>query len=235
MLEGIRHLFKLDPAKELDDFVLERLLHSGTDGIVVGGTDGVTRENTERLIRRIRQKAPSGLPLYQEISTMEAVLPHMTAYLIPLVLNATNPYWLIGAHVEAVRRFGPFIPWEKVWVEGYLILHPEAKAFRLTEAVMPRDLEEAVAFAEVGGNLLRLPMLYIEYSGKLGDPSWVTAIRERIPHVHLIYGGGIRSRREAEMMGSIADTIVVGNILYEDWQAALATVLPKDVDEKGSR
>ena len=36
-----RHVFKLDPNKEISDRDLELLCESGTDAIIVGGTDGV--------------------------------------------------------------------------------------------------------------------------------------------------------------------------------------------------
>ncbi|WP_084213400.1 heptaprenylglyceryl phosphate synthase [Thermicanus aegyptius] len=226
MLEKIRHLFKLDPARELSDPALSRVLHSGTGGIVIGGTDGITRENTERLIRRVRREAPPHLPLFLEVSSYEAVFPGMDGYLIPFVLNATDPYWILGAHVAAVKKTGLFIPWEKIQVEGYIILNPAAKAFQVTKAHLPRDEEEALAYAETGGHLLRLPLLYLEYSGRYGDPALVRKVKERLPETHLLYGGGITSREEAEEMGRYADTVVVGNILYEDLEKGLSTVLP---------
>ena len=40
-----RHVFKLDPNKEISDDKLEKICESGTDAVIVGGTDGVTLEN----------------------------------------------------------------------------------------------------------------------------------------------------------------------------------------------
>ncbi len=39
-----RHVFKLDPAKEISDENLREVCQSGTDAIIIGGTDGVTLE-----------------------------------------------------------------------------------------------------------------------------------------------------------------------------------------------
>ncbi len=36
------HIFKLDPAKEISDEDLDAICESGTDAVIVGGTDGVT-------------------------------------------------------------------------------------------------------------------------------------------------------------------------------------------------
>lgn len=43
-----RHVFKLDPNKEITDEQLEQVCESGTDAIIVGGTDGVTLEKRHR-------------------------------------------------------------------------------------------------------------------------------------------------------------------------------------------
>ena len=40
-----RHVFKIDPAKNISDEDLEKICESGTDVILVGGTDGITLDN----------------------------------------------------------------------------------------------------------------------------------------------------------------------------------------------
>lgn len=67
-----KHVFKLDPDKPVTDEALERLCMSGTDAIVVGGTTGVTFDNTVDLLARIRQYE---LPCVLEISNQEAIVP----------------------------------------------------------------------------------------------------------------------------------------------------------------
>ena len=37
-----KHVFKLDPAKSLTSDQIREVCHSGTDAIIVGGTDNVT-------------------------------------------------------------------------------------------------------------------------------------------------------------------------------------------------
>lgn len=40
-----KHVFKLDPNKDLPDEQLEILCESGTDAVIIGGSDGVTEDN----------------------------------------------------------------------------------------------------------------------------------------------------------------------------------------------
>ena len=49
-----RHVFKLDPNKEISDADLEKICESGTDAVLVGGSDGVTLDNVLQLLMRIR-------------------------------------------------------------------------------------------------------------------------------------------------------------------------------------
>ncbi|RKJ69916.1 geranylgeranylglyceryl/heptaprenylglyceryl phosphate synthase, partial [Butyricicoccus sp. 1XD8-22] len=59
-----RHIFKIDPAKEITDEALEKLCESGTDLILVGGTDGVTIDNViDKLVRVRRFSVPVALEI----------------------------------------------------------------------------------------------------------------------------------------------------------------------------
>ncbi|HZG72090.1 MAG TPA: geranylgeranylglyceryl/heptaprenylglyceryl phosphate synthase, partial [Chondromyces sp.] len=92
-----RHVFKLDPNKEIDDLSLERICESGTDAIVIGGTDGVTLENVLDLMARVRRY---NLPCVLEVSNKESITPGFDFYFIPMVLNSSNTKWVTGLHHE---------------------------------------------------------------------------------------------------------------------------------------
>ena len=70
MLNNWKHLFKLDPAKEISDEDLELICESGTDAVIVGGTDNITLDGVLDLLSRIRRYT---VPCILEISTMEAI------------------------------------------------------------------------------------------------------------------------------------------------------------------
>ncbi|WNC15595.1 heptaprenylglyceryl phosphate synthase [Brevibacillus brevis] len=218
---GWRHTFKLDPDKSISDEALEAICESGTDAVIVGGTYGVTFDNTLELMSRIRRYAT---PAVLEISSLDAVVPGFDAYFIPLVLNAGDPDWIFAPHVSGLTAYGSYIHWDDIITEGYLIANPDAGVAQLTRARPVEDAAEAKAYAQVATKICRLPLVYVEYSGAYGDPQIVRACRAGADEAHLFYGGGIRTPEQAAEMAAIADTVVVGNVIYDDLQAALATV-----------
>lgn len=218
---GWRHTFKLDPDKEIDDEALEAICESGTDAIIVGGTYGVTFDNTLALMSRIRRYAVDAV---LEISSLEAVVPGFDAYFVPLVLNAGDPDWIFAPHVSGLLAYGSYIHWDEIITEGYLVANPEAGVARLTKARPIADAAAAKAYAQVATRICHLPIVYLEYSGTYGDPEVARACKAGAGEAHFFYGGGIRTPEQAAEMAAIADTVVVGNLVYEDVKAALATV-----------
>lgn len=120
--------------------------------------------------------------------------------------------------------FGRTMNWDEIIAEGYCILNPNAKAARLTEARTTLDAEDVEAYAMMAERMFRLPIFYLEYSGAYGDLEMVRAARKGLEKTRLFYGGGIDSPEKAEQMAEYADTIVVGNAVYENLEAALQTV-----------
>jgi len=216
-----KHVFKLDPDRPIDDEALDALCTSGTDGILVGGSSGVTYDNTVELLSRIRRYE---VPCALELSDASCGVPGFDGYFIPSVLNAKASAWLIGHHVEALKNFGHMLPWESVVGEAYLVLNPDSTVARVTEANAGIGADEAIAYSHVADRLWRVPVLYVEYSGTFGDMALVRSVRNELRHARLFYGGGIDSAERAAMAAEAADTVVVGNIIYSNLAAALSTV-----------
>ncbi|WP_099354964.1 heptaprenylglyceryl phosphate synthase [Fredinandcohnia onubensis] len=216
-----RHVFKLDPNKEISDEHLDAICESGTDAIIVGGSDGVTLDNVLHLMSRIRRYT---VPAVLEISNIESVTPGFDLYFIPTVLNSSDTQWMMGMHHEAVKEFGDVMNWEEMIMQGYCILNEDCKAAKLTSANASLDKDDVVAYATMAEKMFSLPIFYIEYSGAYGDKEIVSAVRDTLETTRLFYGGGIKTAEQAKEMGQFADTVVVGNIIYEDMNAALKTV-----------
>lgn len=216
-----RHVFKLDPNKEISDEQLDAICESGTDAIIVGGSDGVTLDNVLHLMSRIRRYT---VPVVLEISNIESVSPGFDLYFIPTVLNSRDTRWMMGMHHEAVKEFGDVMNWEEMIMQGYCILNEDCKAAKLTSSNATLDKDDVVAYATMAEKMFSLPIFYIEYSGAYGDKEIVSAVGDTLETTKLFYGGGIKTAEQAKEMAQFADTVVVGNIIYEDMNAALKTV-----------
>ncbi|WP_438449331.1 heptaprenylglyceryl phosphate synthase [Gorillibacterium sp. sgz5001074] len=216
-----RHVFKLDPDRELSDEALEKVCTSGTDAILVGGSSGVTYDNTVDLMSRIRRFA---VPCVLEISTDEALVPGFDLYFIPIVLNTDQGEWICGRHQEALREAGAHLEWDRIAAEGYVILNEDSTAAKLTGARAPATLKDLTAYARMADRLFSLPIFYVEYSGTFGNMEWVRQTRNVLQRSRLFYGGGIDGPDKAREAAQAAHTIVVGNAVYENLSQALATV-----------
>jgi putative glycerol-1-phosphate prenyltransferase len=216
-----RHVFKLDPNKEITDDRLEKICESGTDAVIVGGTDGVTLENVLDLMARIRRYT---VPCVLEVSSIETVTPGFDLYFIPTILNSNDTNWITGIHHQAVKEFGEIMDWEEIVMEGYCILNGDCKAAKLTSADADKSVDDVKAYAMMAEKMFQLPIFYLEYSGKYGDPELVAEVKKSLEKTVLFYGGGISTEEQATEMAKHADVIVVGNSIYENFEQALATV-----------
>lgn len=220
-----RHVFKLDPAKWISDDDLDAICMSQTDAIMIGGTDNVTEDNVIQLMSRVRRYP---LPLVLEISNLESVMPGFDFYFIPSVLNSTDVTYHNGLLQQALKTYGHSINFEELIFEGYIVLNPDSKVARLTKATTDLSTEDLEAYAQMINELYRMPIMYLEYSGSYGDVEQVTAVANQLTTTQLFYGGGISTLQQAEEMAQIADTIVIGNIIYTDIKQALKTVKIKE-------
>lgn len=221
MIQSWRHVFKLDPDRVIGDVELEAICTSGTDAVMVGGSSGVTYDNTVELLSRIRQYE---LPCVLEVSNLEAVVPGFDLYMIPMVLNAASPEWIIGHHAKAAEQLGYMIPWDMLVPEGYIVLNPDSTVAQLTQSNTDIDSSAAAAYAQIADRMLNLPVVYVEYSGRFGNMELVQQVRRTLDKSRLFYGGGIVDRESARKAAAVSDTIVVGNVLYSDLRRALDTV-----------
>ncbi len=220
-IQDWQHVFKLDPAKEISDNDLERICESGTDAIFIGGSDNVTMENVLDLMSRVRRYP---VPCVLEISNIESAIPGFDHYLIPSVLNSDNVHFHNAMLHEAIKQMGHMMDYDLFTMEGYVVLNPDSKVAKLTRSNTDLNQDDIAAYAEMIEHLYGLKAMYIEYSGTYGDVSLVKAAKERLNQTRLIYGGGIDSLQKAREMFEVADTIVVGNVIYTDIKSALQTV-----------
>ena len=221
MLENCKHVFKLDPNKTISDEDLERICESNTDLIIIGGTDGVTQSNVLDLMARSRRYFT---PIALELSNLEAVVPGFDHYFVPAVFNTTDMKFQHGLLLEALKRYAHLLDFDTVSLMPYLIFNESCKAYQYAKCkpIPDEDIEHYVNLID---KMYRQKYMYIEYSGSLADVETLKQIHQAKSNIHMIYGGGIQSKEDFKRRMPHADTIVVGNLIYEDIEAALNTVI----------
>jgi putative glycerol-1-phosphate prenyltransferase len=141
-----------------------------------------------------------------------------------VVLNAGHTEWITGQHQRALRDYGSLLRWEQMIPEGYVILNENCTAAVLTEAKCDLTEQDIMAYARMADKLFRMPIFYMEYSGVFGNMEWVQQAAKVMQDAQLFYGGGIDSPEKALQASRAADTIVVGNVVYDNLEQAIATV-----------
>ena len=217
------HVTKLDPDKQLKPGDIDAIAASGTDALMLSGTLNVTEENLAMLQKQLNAY---DLPLVMEPAGPEAVLMQGIDYVfVPSVMNTTDVVWIVGKHQVWVRQQQGNIPWDRIVPEAYIVLNPDSSVGKVTKALCDLNAEEVAAYVTVADHYFHFPIVYIEYSGRYGDPAVVKAASDAIDSSILYYGGGINSAEKAAEMSRYADTIVVGNAVYDQGAAVLkATV-----------
>lgn len=207
-----KHITKLDPDKKINTKIIESIIETGTDAIMISGTQNITKENVTELLNLLKEY---DIPKVIEPANPEGLVYKDIDYLfVPSVFNTHYAKWINGLHRLWIKMKKDDINWDIVVPEAYIILNPRCAAARVSKAE-EMTLEGTVATAICAEKFFNFPVVYIEYSGTYGDPRVVEAVKKNLTKSHLIYGGGINTKERAEEMSQWA-TIVVGNTIYEN-------------------
>ncbi|MFC7176113.1 phosphoglycerol geranylgeranyltransferase [Halosegnis marinus] len=212
------HIVKLDPDKSLyGDETFDDVCATGTDAVEIGGTLGMTEEKMTRFVEPcIEACADHGIPCYIEPSHADVVVHDeaLDGFLVPVVLNAGDTFWLTGAHQHWVREDRD-IDWARTHTEAYIVMNPDSSVAEYTEADCDLDAADVAAYAEVAERMFGQEIVYVEYSGTFGDSEVVAAASEALDEATLFYGGGVGDYDAAYEMGRHADTVVVGDLIHD--------------------
>jgi phosphoglycerol geranylgeranyltransferase len=245
----VSHVTKVDPAEPLPDD-LDVLGH--TDLVLVGGSDGVTAENSLDAIERIGERFPE-TPVFQEpyssshvsSDTVEAA----DSLAVPAVFNGDRENF-VGKHVDFFTEVGrkpgelagadlPLVGdlvesrgreavadlTDDVVGEGYVVQNLDSEAARTSGVDARYSPDEVAGAALAAESFYGFEVFYVEYSGTYGGPEDVEAAARYLEDTALLYGGGIRRGEQTEeMLAAGADAVVVGDCFHDDPDRYLETV-----------
>jgi phosphoglycerol geranylgeranyltransferase len=219
-IKNWKHVTKLDPDKKISDSFIAKITDSGTDAILIGGTLGVDKKKMSSMIDRVLEY---DIPVLIEPSNPENIVENSEVYyFVPTVMNSTSPEMIVGLHCKWMKS--KFNDWDRVFPEAYIVLNPDSSVARYSKSNCNLTKDQVVSYAKVAQNYFKLPIVYLEYSGKFGDTAVVKAVSDEINgDTALFYGGGISDREKALQMAKFA-TIVVGNVIYDDMESFLDTI-----------
>ena len=218
--EKWKHITKLDPDKTITKRRLDLICDSGTDAIMISGTQNITNEKISKLVSMLHD--------YKIPKILEPADPKLLQYsgvdyvFVPSIINTDESRWFIGRHKEWVMNYE--IDWGMITPEAYIVLNPNSAVGRLTGSITDISPDDVAAYAKCAEKYFKFPIVYIEYSGAYGDIEVVKRVSESLEESTLFYGGGIDSKSKAKEMIKYADTIVVGNVLYDDLGSFMETI-----------
>ena len=222
--QNFKHITKLDPDKNNSPEILQVVIESNTDAIMISGTQGITKANVKELYKTLKDKTDK--PLLVEPVSKSAIIYDIDYLYIPVVLNTNVLDWVQNMHIDWLGdlvKADKNLPWDRVVSEGYIILNPESTVAKVTTANTNISKEKVASYASYG-QLLGLDAIYLEYSGTYGNVETVKFTKKFMKKSKYFYGGGISNREQSVEMQQLADTIFVGNIIYTNTQAYLATI-----------
>lgn len=225
--EGKAHLSLLDPEKttpaEAGELAFRTQL-AGSDGIMVGGSTGVTPEKCDATVRAIKDRVRTPVILFPGGAHM--LSRHADALFFLSMLNSQDVRMIVGEQRRAARVV-------KAWgletiPMGYLIVEPGMRVGEIGRAkAIPRDdVEQAVEYA-LTAQYLGMQLVYLEAGSGAPEPvpsTMVAAVKRELA-VPLVVGGGIRTPAAArETADAGADVVVTGTVLEEDQERLQAIV-----------
>ena len=118
------------------------IVDSGTDAVIVSGTQNITKDNVALLVDMFKEYR---IPKVFEPAGMNALRDDLDFTFVPSVVNTDEVFWLMGAHKSWVQHFP--IDWEKVVPEAYIVLNPKSAVARVTKSRTELSPADAAACA----------------------------------------------------------------------------------------
>ncbi|HKZ93313.1 MAG TPA: geranylgeranylglyceryl/heptaprenylglyceryl phosphate synthase [Candidatus Bathyarchaeia archaeon] len=212
------HLTLLDPEKAPPDIAAKTAREAEKDktaAIMVGGSTVTSTQLLEATVKAIKKAVK--IPVILFPNNITGICPHADAIWFMSLINSSDPYFIVGAHVlgaPLVKKFGL-----EPLPLGYIIVGEGGAASLIGRAFpIPFDKPELAVAHALAAEYLGMRFVYLEAGSgvkKPVPPNMIRMVKDAVK-VPLIVGGGIRSGQHAkEAVRAGADMIVTGNITEE--------------------
>lgn len=216
--KGTVHLTLLDPDKQAPEEaarIAGEAEKGGTDGIMIGGSVGVSRYNLDEAVQAIKDAVK--LPVILFPGDVSGVSKYADAIFFMSLLNSRNPYYITGAQAMGaplVKRAGI-----EVIPMGYVLVEPGGTVGYVGDAkVIPRNKADIAAAYSLAAQFMGMKLVYLEAGSGADDhvPVEMIATVKAYTDIPVIVGGGIRTPEDAaEVSKAGADIIVTGTVVEE--------------------
>ena len=216
--EGTIHITLIDPEKVTPSSA-SHIVHEAescqTAAIMVGGSTIVSTSHLDSVVKAIKKTV--NIPVILFPNNVTGISKYADAIWFMSLLNSSDPYFIIGAHVlgaPIIKKFGL----EPIPL-GYIIVGEGSAASVVGKAVpIPYDKPELVAAHALAAEYFGMHFVYLEAGSgaKRSVPSEMIRMVKSIISLPLIVGGGIKTGEQVkEVVEAGADIIVIGNVLEE--------------------
>ncbi len=216
--EGAIHITLIDPEK-VNPSAASNIVHEAescqTAAIMIGGSTIVSTSHLDSVVKAVKKTV--NIPVILFPNNVTGISKYADAIWFMSLLNSSDPYFIIGAHVlgaPVIKKFGL----EPIPL-GYIIVGEGSAASVVGKAVpIPYNKPElAVAHALVA-QYFGMRFVYLEAGSgaKQPVPSEMIRMVKNIVDLPLIVGGGIKTSEQAKaVVEAGANIVVTGNVLEE--------------------
>ncbi len=217
--EGTVHMTLIDPEKVTPttaSCLAKDAESCNTAAIMVGGSTSVSGSHLDSIGKSLKEAVE--IPIILFPNNITGITKYADAIWFMSLLNSSDPYFLMGAHVlgaPLIKKFGL----EPIPL-GYIIVGEGGTVSVVGKAIpIPYNKPQLAAAHALAAEYLGMRFIYLEAGSGVGNPVPPEMIKvvKAVTSLPLIVGGGIRTGEQVkDIVLAGANVIVTGNVFEEN-------------------
>ncbi len=227
---GSIHLTLLDPDKiDIGKFVelSKNAEKSGSSAVMVGGSLGVNEKLLDEYLEAAKREV--GIPFILFPGNIAGLSSKADALFYLSVLNSLDPYYIIGAQVQASILLAKRYSSLDVISMAYIIVGEGGAAGYVSNArMLPFERDDIIIAYALAAKYLGFNVIYLEAGSGAKEPvrPSILAKMKRLVDRPIMVGGGIRTPEVAYSIALAgADMIVTGTVVEESPSMVLSDIV----------